>query len=372
MTDPSPTPWTTPYGDLELTRYPSRERELLLPYDAADGYLLDEVAERHADVRSILVLGDRHGALTVALAGHAQVTMWSDSHLSRVATERNLQANDRTATIATDVPDGEFDLVLVRPGKARALLETQLHEVARQLPEGTPVVVGEMVKHLGRWVTELLERQIGPTAASLARGKARLLRATRDHLAADPPGWTTYEAPGGIELHNAPGTFAASGLDQGVRLMLPTLPDGLGDAVVADLGCGNGVLAIASALRNPDARFLLIDESDAALQSARRSWEANLGDGRDVQLVLGDGLLDVAPGSLDVVLCNPPFHTGQAVDEWVGQRLLEQAHTALRTGGELYVVANRHLHYHRYLRAAFAAVEVLSSTPKFTVFRAVR
>lgn len=372
MDTPTTTPWTTPFGDLTLARYPGRANELLLPYDAADTYLLNEVAERYRDARSILVIGDRHGALTVALAGHAQVTMWSDSYLSGTATAINLEANGRTATIAVDAPDVDFDLVLVRPGKARALLEAQLHDIAPHLGIGTPVVAGEMVKHLGRWVTELLERQIGPTTASLASGKARLLRSTRDHLAADAPEWTVYSAPGDIELHNAPGTFAASGLDQGVRLLLPTLPTGLGDALVADLGCGNGVLAIASALQNPQAHYLLVDESAASVASAERSWRANIGEDRDVQFVLGDGLLDVVDESLDVVLCNPPFHTGQAVDEWVGQRLLEQAHAALRPGGELYLVANRHLHYHRYLRSAFPTVDILASTPKFTVFRAVR
>lgn len=372
MNTSPPATWTTPYGDLELNRYPTRSNELLLPYDAADSYLLSEVAERYPDARSILVIGDRHGALTVALAGHAQVTMWSDSHLARTATDRNLQANDRQAQIALAAPQLDADLVLVRPGKARALLEQQLHEVAPYLAEGTPVITGEMVKHLGRWVTEILERQIGPTTASLARGKARLLRTTRDHLAADAPGWTTYEAPGGIELHNAPGTFAANGLDLGARLLLPNLPTGLGDALVADVGCGNGVLAIACALENPQAELLLVDESAAAIASARRSWESNIGEGREVQLVLGDGLLDVVEGGLDVVLCNPPFHSGQAVDEWIGERLLQQAHAALRVGGELYLVANRHLHYHRYLRNAFASVEVLDTTSKFTAVRAVR
>jgi 23S rRNA (guanine1835-N2)-methyltransferase len=372
MDNSTPTLWTTPYGALTLTRYPTHAKEQLLPYDAADTYLLNEVAERHPDARSILVVGDRHGALTVALAGHAQVTMWSDSHLSRTATARNLDANKRTAIIAIDGPTDDFDLVLVRPGKARALLEMQLHDVAPYLAEGTPVIAGEMVKHLGRWVTELLERQIGPTTASLASGKARLLRSVRDHLAADPPEWTTYDAPGGIELHNAPGAFAASGLDLGARLLLPNLPTGLGDALVADLGCGNGVLAIASALQNPDARYLLVDESAAAVESARRSWGANITDDRDVQVVLGDGLLDVVDASLDVVLCNPAFHSGHAVDEWVGLRLLEQAHSALRPGGQLYLVANRHLHHHRYLREAFSSVEVLASTAKFTAFRATR
>lgn len=362
---------TTPYGEITLERYPPRQDDPLRAYDAADGYLLDEVAERHPEARSVLVVGDRHGALTTALAGTAEVTMWADSALSRQATAANLATNGVTADIVDSLPSRDFDLVLVRPGKARALLAEQLHHAGDAVREGTPVVLGEMVKHLGRWMTDVLEDHIGPTSASLAHRKARLLRAERDSKYAEAPAWTSYEGPQGIELHNAPGTFAASGVDAGSQLLLQSLPDDLGSARVADLGCGNGVLAIGSALRNPDASYLLVDESAAAVASAARSWEANL-PGRPVDIVHGDGLHDAPEASLDVVLCNPPFHAGTTVDEWIGQRLLEQAHRALRPGGSLYVVANRHLNHHRYLRHAFDTVEVLASNPKFSVLRAVR
>ena len=55
-----------------------------------------------------------------------------------------------------------------------------------------------------------------------------------------------------------------------------------------------------------------------------------------------------------------------------GRRLLEQARTALRPGGRLYLVANRHLSHHRYLREAFAEVEVLGADARFSALRAVR
>lgn len=361
----------TPFGSVELTRYPTHDTDQMRAYDGADRYLLEEIAQRHADAQSILVVGDRHGALSTALAERYDVTMWSDSALSRIAARANLASAGRTAVLPDRLPELRYDLVVVRPGKARSLLEQQLHEVAGRIEPGTPVIVGEMVKHLGRWMTEVLERQVGPTTASLAARKARLLRATRDERRADAPAWTTYEAPGSITLQNAPGTFASSGVDAGTRLLLAHLPESLGASQVVDLGCGNGVLGIASALRNREASYLLVDESAAAIASAQASWQANLPT-RPVDLLLGDGLEQAAPESVDVVLCNPPFHAGTTVDDWLGRRLLEQAHRALRVGGRLYTVANRHLPHHRYLRQAYAAVEVLGADARFSVLRAVR
>ncbi|WP_228389563.1 23S rRNA (guanine(1835)-N(2))-methyltransferase RlmG, partial [Cumulibacter manganitolerans] len=211
---------STPYGEISLARYPSRDPEPLLAYDAADRYLLAEAAERHAGAAAILVVGDRHGTLTTALAGVADVTMWSDSALSRIVARGNLERNGRAALVADTPPEGRYDLVVVRPGKARALLAAQLAHVAPLLEAATPVVTGDMVKHLGRWMTDVLEEQIGTTTASLASGKARLLRSVRDERRGSTPPWTSYPAPGGVLLHNAPGCFAAGGLDAGARLLL--------------------------------------------------------------------------------------------------------------------------------------------------------
>lgn len=96
------------------------------------------------------------------------------------------------------------------------------------------------------------------------------------------------------------------------------------NARVADLGCGNGVLAIASALANPDAHYTLVDESFMAVQSAQENWRAALGE-REALIEAGDGLAGLAPDSLDVVLCNPPFHQQQTVGDFLAWRMFQQA-----------------------------------------------
>ena len=48
------------------------------------------------------------------------------------------------------------------------------------------------------------------------------------------------------------------------------------------------------------------------------------------------------------------------------------ARAALRPGGELWVVGNRHLGYHARLRRLFGNCEVVACDPKFVVLRAVK
>ncbi|MNV65346.1 Ribosomal RNA large subunit methyltransferase G [compost metagenome] len=163
--------------------------------------------------------------------------------------------------------------------------------------------------------------------------------------------------------------FCREGLDIGTRAFLPHLPVGLGEARVADLGCGNGVLAIVSALDNPHAQYLLLDESFMAIQSAEENWRAALGE-RPVELRAADGLAGQPADSLDVVLCNPPFHQQQVVGDFLAWRMFKQAHAALRHGGELWIVGNRHLGYHAKLKRLFREVEQVAATPKFVILKA--
>ena len=52
--------------------------------------------------------------------------------------------------------------------------------------------------------------------------------------------------------------------------------------------------------------------------------------------------------------------------------MFTDAHRALQVGGELWVVGNRHLAHHAKLQRIFRNCEVVASSPKFVVLRAVR
>ena len=369
----------TPFAQLDLIRQPEMANEPLQAFDAADEYLLAHLHEQGLGPDSrVLLLNDGFGALACSLAPHCRVTSSGDSHLGYLALQKNLARNGLTADRVNFVPasataQGPFDWVLVRVPKTLALLEEQLIRLHGQLAPGARVIAGAMIKHLPRAAGDLLEQYIGPVQASLAVKKARLLTATPEARPAPvSPYPTRYQLDKpAIELLNHANVFCREGLDIGTRAFLPHLPKSLVPQRVADLGCGNGVLAIAFALANPQAELTLVDESYMAVQSAEANWRAALGE-RPATFRAADGLADQPKDSLDLVLCNPPFHQQQVVGDFLAWRMFQQARAALVTGGELWIVGNRHLGYHAKLARLFRGVQQVAANPKFVVLRATK
>jgi 16S rRNA (guanine1207-N2)-methyltransferase len=115
-----------------------------------------------------------------------------------------------------------------------------------------------------------------------------------------------------------------------------------------------------------------VDESYQAVASAEATFRTNAGAGAKAEFLVGDGLSGVPAGTVDLVLSNPPFHTHQATTDATAWRMFTGARDALRPGGELWVIGNRHLGYHLKLRRLFGGCEVVASDPKFVVLRAVK
>ncbi|UGQ15594.1 methyltransferase [Yinghuangia sp. ASG 101] len=374
----------TAWGDFRLGRFPDDPGERLRAWDAADAYLLRWLAAEGGDIRRGLIVGDRWGALTTALARFG-VTQITDSFLAREATRANLARNGADAgaprlLTTRDTPPERVDTLLVRVPKSLALLEDQLCRLAPAVGPGTTVVGAGMVKEIHTSTLALFERVLGPTRTSLAEQKARLIFCTPDPgIAPRPSPWPHgYRLPDGIgaasgrTVVNHAGVFCAERLDVGTRFLLGALPRRTGAEHVVDLGCGNGVVGLAAALGNPEARVTFVDESYQAVASAEATYRANLPDTGKAEFVVGDGTAGLPPGSADLVLVNPPFHSHQATTDRVAWRMFTGSRTVLRPGGELWVVGNRHLGHHVRLKRVLGNCDVVAANRKFVVLRAVR
>ncbi|MFI2352121.1 methyltransferase [Streptomyces sp. NPDC019443] len=386
---------TTSWGGFDLARFPEDPRDPLRAWDAADEYLLrqlkgDEPLKGIEDAGptnlsgTVVVVGDRWGALATSLAEHSPVQI-TDSFLGQQATRANLARNGIDADAVRllsvrDIPPERVDVLLVRVPKSLALLEDQLHRLAPAVHADTVVVGTGMVTEIHTSTLKLFERIIGPTRTSLAVKKARLIFCTPDQGLARTAGpWPLrYALPAdagalaGRTVTNHAGIFCAERLDIGTRFFLRNLPKRRGAERVVDLGCGNGVIGTAAALANPEASVTFIDESFSAVASAEATYRDNVDSDAKAEFLVGDGLSAVPAESVDLVLNNPPFHSHQATTESTARRMFGGARRALRSGGELWVIGNRHLGYHVKLRRLFGNCEVVASDPKFVVLRAVK
>ena len=84
--------------------------------------------------------------------------------------------------------------------------------------------------------------------------------------------------------------------------------------MIVDLCTGTGALAFALSKNWPDARVIAVDDSDLALEYARRNLA-----GTDVELTRADvtepGLLPELDGRVDLLVANPPYIPDGAVLE---------------------------------------------------------
>ena len=369
-----------PQGEFELERVPPDPH--LQAWDAADQYLLKRVDELALPARHfrILLLNDRFGALAVALADSHPITI-NDSFLALLALQRNLSLNGYDADqVVFDsglkMPVTEFDLVLIKLPKSQALLEHQLYGLRRVIGTDTRVMAAGMTRHIHSSTLELFETILGPTTTSLAWKKSRLIHVERDRSLTQGdspyPDCFTVEAGREFRICSHANVFSRDRLDNGSRLMIENLPVSDGYRDIVDLGCGNGILGIIAAHFNAGARLTFVDESYMAVESARLNFETAFHRQREAEFRVGDCLQGFEPGSVDLVLNNPPFHQHDAVGDAMAWKMFVESRKALRRGGELWVVGNRHLAYHAKLKKIFGHCEQVASNRKFVLLKAVK
>jgi 16S rRNA (guanine1207-N2)-methyltransferase len=367
-------------GEFVLNRLPRRSLELLRAWDAADEYLLGALADTikpPPDAR-ILIVNDSFGALAVALSAFKPSAV-SDSYLSQQATRLNLLENgldEHSVTLINSLEPlaGAFDLVLIKAPKTLALLEDQLTWLRPHLLPSTRIIVAGMIKMLPPSIWKLLERLIGPTTTALARKKARLIFAALD------PGLIVPASPYPVHyrlegtdylIGNHANVFSRDSLDIGTRFFLQHLPLKEDACDIIDLGCGNGLLGLIAAERNPAATLHFVDESFMAVASARENFCRAFGEERKAIFHAGDGLNDFEAASADLILCNPPFHQQNTVGDQIAAGLFKQSRRVLRKGGELWIIGNRHLNYHIQLNRLFGKHSVVAANAKFVILKSV-
>ncbi len=267
---------------------------------------------------------------------------------------------------ADELPAGRWPQVLVLPNKSRdETLAWFAMARDRLLPGGRIVVALANTAGAGRFEKELAKATGGVT--SLQKHKCRAFHAT------DDGNWNEgvfqeWRALGnqreipGTQFITQAGIFSSEHVDPGSQLLANHLPANL-RGNVADFGAGWGFLADAALRRCPQIQRLDLFEADArALACAHQNLSGHAP--RDITYHWHDVTTGL-PASYDVIVMNPPFHTGQATDVDLGRAFLATAAATLRRGGRLLLVANRQLPYEATLEARGFAWRKIAEDPTY-------
>ena len=282
-------------------------------------------------------------------------------------------------------PPRLYPLVLLLPPRQREQARAQLARALARLAPGGVLLACMPNKEGAKAGQDDLARLAGPLSV-LTKNHCRVfwtapLDAPADAaLAAE---WRQLDAPRlvadprlpGGGFRSRPGVFAWNRIDPASLLLAEHLPDDLRGRI-ADLGAGWGYLSGQVLARCPGVAALDLYEADPrALQLARENlaaWRTAAG-GTNVPLEFF--LHDVTTGlprRYDAIVSNPPFHA-QGRDERpdIGRAFIAAAAAALKPGGRLWLVANRHLPYESVLDASFGSVRSVAQRDGFKVIEAV-
>lgn len=263
--------------------------------------------------------------------------------------------------------DGMYDAAFVRLGRQREVNRATLARALDALgPEGTLHLAGSNALGAASYEKDL--KKLGLDGPSRSKGKARLFVATRG--TADPAAWRGLDAPralGATGFATAPGVFAWDRIDAGSQLLATHIPADL-SGLAADLGAGWGYLADAVLARAPAVERLDAFEADsAAVDCLARNLAPY---GARARTFWHDVATGVGTAIYDAILVNPPFHDARGENRALGRRFVAVAAEALKPGGCVWLVANRHLAYEQMLSEKFGEVRRLAEDAAFKVYTA--
>jgi 16S rRNA G1207 methylase RsmC len=313
--------------------------------------------------KNILIINDNFGALCCSIECDS-MTVYSDSFISSKA----IRINSRDKLIPINNLSelkGTYDYVVIQIPKTLSFFEDILCHLTKHIDFETKIVCASMIKHLAKSSFDLLEKYIGKTTTSLAKKKARLIFASleKEEVESIYPKKISIDGFSNSFINHS-NVFSREKLDIGTRFFLEHIP--IGDfGSILDLGCANGVVGIKAKLNNPNSKIIFNDESMMAILSAKQNYNNYFDD--IASYSWSNCYEGEMSASVDLVLCNPPFHQIHTIGDFIAIQMFKNAKKTLRAGGKMIVIGNSHLAYQVKLKKIFGNSTVIALNKKFMI-----
>lgn len=139
-----------------------------------------------------------------------------------------------------------------------------------------------------------------------------------------------------IKFKTRPAVFSRQGLDAGTKLLAENM-EVKDNTLIADLGCGSGVLGFVAAKLNPNGHVHLLDVNLRVIDLAKENTELN--NFKKVEVFLSDLFSAVDKHTYQLILSNPSQHFG---NEFL-KEAVKECFKHLKLGGTVYWVVQKHI-----------------------------
>lgn len=341
--------------------------------DLIEQSLLQQLAEHRVDQTGLWVVDENLPALTQSspIAGLALLTNRFDLSTRAAANGWPIRYSDFDFS---PWGDGSLDRIYYRVSKEKAVVNHVINQASRLLKsggelvligaknEGTKTYYDKARKLLGQGELNKLGKG-GFCGVVTRQGEAGELLDDRDYRQLRP----IFD-----DFISKPGLFGWDKLDQGSQFLA-----GYFDQIwpqlsterprVLDLGCGYGYLSARAHQHGVDS-ILATDNNAAAVIACQQNFNRLAIKGS----VVADDCAASQDERFDLVLCNPPFHQGFAVEGELTDRFLARAARLTARNGMALFVTNMFIPLERKAKGVFAGVDTFADNGSFKLVRLTR